>query len=82
MVDGHILGDKACQRIKILTENYLEKIGTDSTGWETLFRDSEDGRLWKLTYPQSELHGGGPPAIHFVTFAQAKIEFPNLFSEA
>jgi hypothetical protein len=82
MVDGHIQGDAACERIKRLTENCLEKLGTDSTGWQTLFRDPEDGRLWELTYPQGDLHGGGPPAIRYMDSDQAREKFPDVFGEA
>jgi hypothetical protein len=46
-VDGRVQGDGACDRIRMLTEDSFEKLGTDSTGWETLYKDPTDGRLWE-----------------------------------
>jgi hypothetical protein len=31
-----------------------------------LYRDPVTGRLWELTWPQSDLHGGGPPRLRLV----------------
>jgi Immunity protein 27 len=52
------------QRIQWLIENRLQHLATDSSGWESLYRDPHDGRLWERTYPDSERHGGGPPRLH------------------
>jgi immunity protein 27 of polymorphic toxin system len=56
-------GDATCARIQALTRSQLRRIAADSTGWDALYQDPTDGRLWELTYPQSESHGGGPPAL-------------------
>lgn len=55
--------DRAAERIDELVEHYLVELGPDSSGWDVLFRDPYDGRLWELTYPQSGLAGGGPPRL-------------------
>jgi hypothetical protein len=34
--EGGIVGDEACERIRVLTEKYLQKIGTDKSGWITI----------------------------------------------
>lgn len=81
-VDGHVQGDDACDRIRMLTEVSFEKLGTDSTGWETLYQDPHDGRLWERTYPHGEMHGGGPPTIRVMSIEQAKEKYPNAFSES
>lgn len=80
-VDGRVVGDDACKRVQILTQDYLEKIGQspESGGWETLFRDPKDGRFWVQTYPQSEMHGGGPASLTCLAADEAKKRFPHLF---
>lgn len=64
-VDQSVKADDTCNRIKRLIANTLEHVAFDpkAGGWETLFRDRSDGRYWERTYPQSEMHGGGPPSL-------------------
>ena len=69
--DGRAVGDEACDRINGLVRSHLRKLGHDASGWEVLYRDPDDGRLWELTYPQSELHGGGPPQLRCLTLDEA-----------
>ena len=59
----HIAGDAVCQRIKWLQEHHLKHLATDRSGWDRLYRDTRDGRLWELVYLHSEMHGGGPPTL-------------------
>lgn len=61
--NGHLECDTTTSRINWLIHERLERIGSDNSGWYTLFRDPQDGRLWELTYPRSEMHGGGPPRL-------------------
>ena len=72
-VGGRAIADESCRRIERLTTAYLVRIATDraSGGWAVLFRDPGDGRLWERDYPQSELHGGGPPRLRAITDAEA-----------
>ncbi|MEZ0325338.1 MAG: Imm27 family immunity protein [Fimbriimonas sp.] len=58
-----IIKDENSLRIKWLCEHVLEKLATDFSGWETLFRDPDSGLLWERTYEQSAYHGGGPPTL-------------------
>ena len=53
------------ERIHWLIHNYLVKIF--DTGWEKLFQDPKDNRLWELIYPKGEMHGGGPPKLRFIS---------------
>jgi hypothetical protein len=46
LIDGQIRADTVCTRISELTRNYLKKIAVSSTGWETLYEDVADHRLW------------------------------------
>lgn len=73
--DGGIVADEICRRIDLLLANRLEKIRTDSSGWNLLLRDPLDGRYWERTYPQSEMHGGGPPMLKVVSLEQAQSKY-------
>ena len=73
--DGKVIADAACVRIEWLTRNRLEKVGSDPTGWELLYRDPRDGRFWELTYPRSGWHGGGPPMLAVISEATAQSKY-------
>lgn len=60
---GNLHEDDACRLINQLIRNHLSKIATSIDGWTTLYQDPGDGRYWELSYPQSELAGGGPPML-------------------
>lgn len=64
-------GDAVWARIEWLTAERLERLAVDPTGGDTLFRDPRDGRLWELTHPFGEMHGGGPPRLAVLTPAEA-----------
>jgi Immunity protein 27 len=68
---SRVAADDVCKRIIALTQSHLHKIGADDSGWTTLYRDPSDGRYWQLSYPQSELHGGGPPELRCLTAEEA-----------
>lgn len=65
--DGRVRADDNVARIETLRRSHLIELARSPDGWETLFRDPSDGRLWELTYPMSEMHGGGPPALTVVS---------------
>ncbi|UFH59579.1 Imm27 family immunity protein [Sulfurovum mangrovi] len=62
-----IIVDDVCKRIEWLISEVLEEIGVDTSGWKTLYQDPKDNRKWVLYFPQSEIHGGGPPALMVVS---------------
>ena len=66
--------DVTCERINFLLRHVLEKIAESKEwgAWETLFRDPGDGRLWERTFPQGEMHGGGPPRLKVISEEQAR----------
>lgn len=75
--NGEVCGDTVCARIEWLLTYHLHKI-TDSPlwgAWETLYRDPNDGRFWERTYPQSEMHGGGPPQLRCLTLDEARQKY-------
>ena len=63
MKAGRMIEDETCRRIRSLVGAKLQQVAVSKDGWEKLYRDPRDGRYWELFYPQSELHGGGPPAL-------------------
>jgi hypothetical protein len=77
-----IVGDETCNRIYDLIKNHLKEEGRDASGWEALYRDPDDGRLWELTYPQGELQGGGPPQLRHLTVDEAKSKYGDIATKA
>jgi hypothetical protein len=51
MVNGRMTEDDASRRISLLIKTELQHVATAKDGWEKLYRDSQDGRYWELTYP-------------------------------
>jgi Immunity protein 27 len=64
--DGKMVEDDASRRIRQLIEGELHHIATSEDGWVRLYRDPQDGRVWELSYPQGEMHGGGPMLMRVV----------------
>ena len=76
LADGpRVTPDATCRRIESLVAAHLDEVARSADGWSTLFRDPADGRLWERTYPQGELHGGGPPSLHCVSLSQARAAY-------
>ena len=73
--DGSVKGDVTCERIRWLTDTFFELIVVDGDSWSALYRNPDDGNYWELTYPQSEMHGGGPPALERVTSDYAQQQY-------
>lgn len=44
-------------------ERHLRKHRVNAATWEIEYIDPITGEEWLLDYPQSELHGGGPPRL-------------------
>jgi hypothetical protein len=79
--DGRIHADENCERVDRLVENYLVKIGSDWSGWDTLFKDPTDGRYWERVYLQSEMHGGGPASLVKISAERAREKYKNLVND-
>lgn len=74
--NGQVVADETCKRIDALIASYLEQVAMSAYGaWEVLYRDPSDGRYWERTYPQGDLHGGGPPQLKYITFEEAKAKY-------
>lgn len=73
--NGEIIENSVAKRINLLKDNYLIKVTTDKSGWNTLYQDPEDKRYWELTYRDSELQGGGAPLLTNITKEDAILKF-------
>ncbi len=76
--DGRVVADETCDRVEELTRSYLRGLGRDASGWDALFIDPADGRLWELIYPVSGLHGGGAPELRHLSAEQAKEKYGDI----
>jgi hypothetical protein len=74
-VGDAIEADSTARRIDRLIKDQLEKLGTDTSGWDVLYKDPNDGRFWELTYPDSYSEGGGPPRLTCVTVEVARDKY-------
>lgn len=79
IVQDQLLPDTTCERIERLISNCMIELSSseEAGDWEILYRDKNDGRLWEKFFPESELHGGGPPTLRFIseTDAHRKYKF-------
>lgn len=73
--NNQMTSDEVCKRIDWLKTNHLKKLATDVTGWDVLFVDPIDGRYWELIYPNSEMHGGGPPTLINIPIETARTKY-------
>jgi hypothetical protein len=76
--NGSVHKDEMSKRIEWLINNQLKRIGTDKSGWDVLYIDPADNRLWELIYPESEMQGGGPPTLICISKEEAKQKYPSL----
>ena len=67
--------DPVDARILWLARERLERIASTNAGWDTLFRDPRDGRLWELTFPQGNLFGGGPRRLAVIPELDAREKY-------
>ena len=74
---GRFVPDECAMRIDDLISNFLVRVAERDGGWTTLYRDPHDGRLWELTYDDSQSHGGGPPSLRILDPVQARIGYPG-----
>jgi hypothetical protein len=73
VVDGRVMADANWKWIDELVASRLVKVA--GGGWETLYRDRVDDRLWELDYPEGSLHGGGPPRLRRLSEDDARAKY-------
>jgi hypothetical protein len=78
VVDGRVQSDEVCDRINWLVSAALKEVARDRSGWDRLFVDPTDSRLWEATYPNSGLHGGGPPQLRVLSRLEAERKYGQL----
>ena len=62
--------------IQWLVSKRLERLGSEQhIGMGNALSGSPGGRLWELTYPHSEMHGGGPPRLRVMTRQAAAAKY-------
>lgn len=76
-IDGKLVADSVSQTINRLISGGLVRVGSSKDGWSTLYKDPDDGRFWELTYPESDLPGGGPPTLTWFSEQEAKEKYPS-----
>ena len=64
--------DEIGKRIERLVIGYLDEIANDKSGWYKLYQDPYDKRYWELSYPDSEMQGGGAPLLVNISAENAK----------
>lgn len=67
-----VIQDDVCKRIDYLVSSVLEELGVNELNWSVLYKDPNDQRYWELTFPESSLHGGGPPELKVIDPIVAK----------
>jgi hypothetical protein len=63
--NGEVITDSNCKVIESMIKNDLTKLETSDDGWTIRYKGN-DGEIWELSYPESELQGGGPPRLLLV----------------
>jgi hypothetical protein len=53
----------------------LVQVVVDDVNWKVLHRNSTTGEYWRESFPQSEMHGGGPPVFEKISEEEARREF-------
>jgi hypothetical protein len=74
-VGNSMKADNISERIENLVSSYLIEISEDESGWNKLYQDPEDKRYWELSYPESEMHGGGAPLLKSLSLNEAKKKY-------
>ncbi len=79
--DGKVIGDDNYEEIKRMKESELIKIADRDGGWTILYRNKNKNNYWELTYPQGEMHGGGPPSLELLNEVEIKERYGNILEK-
>ena len=70
-----VVGDQNCERIERPVSSHLLRLTADASGWDSLYLYPSDGTYWECVYPQSHMHGGGPPQLRRLTIDEATLKY-------
>jgi len=73
--NGSLKKDATTIRVESLVETYLQLVTKSRLGWDTLFIDPYDGRYWELTFPFSQMQGGGPPCLTSISLEEVERKY-------
>ena len=58
-----LVADRVELEIERRVRDDLRQVAAASDGWDRLLVDPLDNTYWELTFPKSEMHGGGPKLL-------------------
>jgi len=64
--NGQIVRGGDAALIDDMLATKLVRVRTDQGGWTVIYRHRQTGRLWELSHPRSEMHGGGPRRLRLL----------------
>jgi hypothetical protein len=76
--NNELIADEVCQEIEHLISTRLERVASREEDWTVLYIDPNDQSYWELTYPQSEMRGGGPPRQAKLSIESVRRAYPSL----
>ena len=71
--DKQMIADATTDRIHWLLQNSLTRVA--DANWSNLWQDPRDGRYFELTFPESQVHGGGPPKLSHLIEMEARRKY-------
>jgi len=75
LVEKRVRTNSTEDRIEWLIANSLERVASTGSGWEILYQDRADDRYWELTFPRSEMQGGGPRTLRCIERSEAENKY-------
>jgi hypothetical protein len=73
--EGELTFDDINKRISELINSHLIFVKTDKSGWSKLYIDPDDSRYWELTFPESEIQGGGAYSLSNISQKEAQVKY-------
>jgi hypothetical protein len=70
-VNNKMTTNEQGKRMDLLIMGYLKKVAADASGWYILYQDPKDKRYWELSFPKSEMQGGGPRLLSVLSEKEA-----------